>query len=206
MNGRLNHRLTEELFARPVLMSVAQGLVSGPFVALILWFGSDRYLTVSSYLFNVIVFVLAMTFASFYGVRLARKKFPAGMSPQDLAEVRRIVWLGLPVSRPELAPAVLAHSQATLKQRADVFLLIGGCLLLVLGAMAPLIYDNDSQTIRSMIMSGVLAAGSVAYIPYVRRIRTLVEQARDNAERVLGMRGSAVPASAEWDPEPRGEE
>jgi hypothetical protein len=144
---------------------------------------------------------LALTLGSLIGGRLARKKLPSGVSPQDMAEVRRITWLGLPVSRPELAPGVYAYARASLNQRTDIILLVLGFLLLALGGIQTLRPEMNGETIRSVIMSGVLAVTAFISVPYVRRIRKMLERARANAEKVLGANRVSPPAhvSAEGD-------
>lgn len=194
MNGKLNLRLTEELFDRPVLMSIATAMAEAPLVGLALWFGIEEHLTVTTYLIDYVLILLAFTFGSLIGVRLARKKLPAGVSPQDMAEVRRITWLGLPVSRPELAPGVYAYAQASLNQRTDIVLLVLGLLLLALGGIQALRPEMDDETIRSLIMFGVLTVTTFAAIPYLRRIRKMLERARANAEEVLGANRVPPPA------------
>jgi hypothetical protein len=193
MNGRASFRLNEDSLARPVLMSYAVATVEAPIMALAIWFGTDRQLTSGSYLLELVVWATALTLFNYVGMRAQRKHFPPWVSPRDQAEVRRIVWLGLPVSRRELAPGVLAYVKTGVN---PAFMPGGGSLVLTPAAVIPEIFKTDGARDRAIIVLGVVVVAYLALVPYFRGVGKRVKQARKSAEEVLETRESTPPANA----------
>jgi hypothetical protein len=189
MDRRGSFRLNEEMLARPVLMSVAMGVAVGPVVALITWFGISPNLILGSYLFKVVTFVVVIALAVMFSTSSQQNAFPAGLSPQDRAELRRIVWFELPVTRPDYATALLAYCKRALRGRVDILMAVAGVLVVVAGATAPLVYKTDSvsELVRFMITTGLVGIAAFALIPYLRGVRRRLERLRKGAEELLGV-------------------
>jgi hypothetical protein len=182
-------------------MSFALALNEAAIIAFTFWPAYDSLRPVVAYLVDVVSLTVGLTFGNMIGVRAQRKVFPPGLWQQDIVDVRRIVWLGLPVSQPELAPAVIGYSQRLLKYRQHVSLAVMGVLAVAAGVSGYLARP-EWVPLGALIVAVALGAAAFALIPHTLRQRKRYAVALKNAQEVLEAGQSRPPAlmSAEGDP------
>jgi hypothetical protein len=181
-------RIAQAEHEHPVLTSLAFAVVEAPVLAGFFALISSRP-TLTSYLVDTVVMTIAVAGGLFVGRGRVRKMFPPGLSAPEAREVRRIVWLGLPVQDREQALAVISYSQTILKAPVGYFAIpiVCGGLVAGIGFLLPPDLPPVRHTVAFILVEAV-AVLVLLMLPYTLRTR---RRARTAQQHAIALRSSA---------------
>ncbi|MEV4319940.1 hypothetical protein [Actinocrispum sp. NPDC049592] len=176
--------IAEAKHRRPFSTSLAFAVIFAPLLALMVTFGLSVDVTLEDYLAVLVGLLALVTGVNVVSARMDSKLMPEVLTDEEADEVRRTVWLGTELARPRLAFAAILYSQRLMRKRSDIFMLVGGCVLLLVAIVGPKTVPGPAK-VWFVGLALLFAAVTFAYYPAVRKARKRHGEALKRAEEMV---------------------